>query len=384
MRLLTRSSATLALALCALTLRAQVRLEYSQASETLFREALARYDAGAYREAAIGFDRCIQEAPAGQRITAAYVMKGKSLFHVNENLDAAKTLKAFLAKFPTSVYTPDAELTLGLVYARIERYDESMDLLFSAFRRLGPSSPARLSGAIVTALDSIVDAHLGETTLNRYLSRAATSPERTYLLLKIAQKSVASENTVGASILLDSLSRYPLLPLFARRADDLRARISTASKVKIGALVPLMHSEEPSAAKDVGNEVYEGIQFAVEKYSRDVHARVSVALETRDTGREIPLATTGARDFADDKDLVAIIGPVFSPSVMAAATIANARGIPLITPTANANGIAATGKYVFQANPDYDARGRAMARYAVRRRNFRTLAVLAPTDTYAK
>ncbi|HUI63869.1 MAG TPA: ABC transporter substrate-binding protein [Bacteroidota bacterium] len=382
--MLTRISATLALAICALTLRAQVRLEYSESGETLFREALARYDAGAYREAAVGFDRCIQEAPTGQRITAAYVMKGKALFHVNENLEAAKTLKAFLAKFPMSAYAPDAELTLGLVYARIERYDESMELLFSAFRGLGPSSPPRLTAAIVAALDTIVDGHLGETTLNRYLSRAATTPERAYLLLKLAQKNVASENTVGASIILDSLSRYPLAPLFSRRADDLRARISTASKVKLGALVPLMRSAEPSAAKDVGNEVYEGILFAAEKYSHDVHARVSVTLETRDTERETQLAITGARELADDKDVVGIVGPVFSPSVMAAATVANARGIPLITPTANANGIAATGKFVFQANPDYDARGRAMALYAVRRRNFHTLAVLAPTDTYAK
>jgi ABC-type branched-subunit amino acid transport system substrate-binding protein len=75
-----------------------------------------------------------------------------------------------------------------------------------------------------------------------------------------------------------------------------------------------------------------------------------------------------------------VIGPIFSANALKAAAVANARSICLISPTANANGIAATGPYVFQANPDFEQRGRAMARYAVGTRGLKTLAILVSTE----
>lgn len=362
----------------------QVRLEFSQKNEAAFRAAVARYDSGFTREALVGFDRCITEFPAGHRVTAAYVMKGKALYRLGENLDAAKTLKAFLSRYPVSSYVPDAQLTLGLIYAKIERPEEAMEILLAAARALKPSSPPLLARRIEAAMDSTVDTRLGPAPLRRFLTQAVTPAERSYLWLKIAQREASAGNIVASVVALDSLAgRYPE-NRFGERAAELRARIIARSNVKLGVLLPLMKHGEPSPVRDVGNEVYEGVQFAVERYGLDSARRVTVTLETRDTERDPSLATGAARELADDRDVVGILGPVFSPEVTSAAAVANARGLPLVTPTANANGIAATGKYVFQANPDYDVRGRAMARYAVQQRGFRTLAVLAPSDTYAK
>jgi ABC-type branched-subunit amino acid transport system substrate-binding protein len=362
----------------------QVRMEYSENNEAVFREAVARYDSGLTREAIVGFDRCITEFPSGHRITAAYVMKAKALYRLGENLDAAKTLKTFLSRYPASSYAADAELTLGLIYRRIERPEEAMEMFLSAFRVQTPPSPPRLVRQIEAAMDSLVEARLGPAPLRRFLAGAVTPTERSYLWLKVAQREASAGNTVASGIALDSLTgRYPG-NRFGEQIAELRARITARSNVRLGVLLPLMKKGEPSPARDVGNEVYEGIQFALERYGLAPGRRITVTLETRDTERDPVLATAGARELADDKDVVGILGPVFSPEVTSAAAIANARGLPLVTPTANANGIAATGRYVFQANPDYDARGRAMARYAVQQRGFRTLAVLAPSDTYAK
>ena len=372
------------LLLASLPAAGQVRLEYSENNEAVFREAVARYDSGLVREAVVGFDRCITEFPSGHRITAAFVMKGKSLYRLGENLDAAKTMKAFLSRYPASSYVPDAELTLGLIYLRIERPEEAMEMFLAAFRAQVPPPPPRLALQIQAAMDSTADAYLGPAALRNLLTKAGTAPERSYLWLKIAQREASSGNTLGAGIALDSLAgRYPghryVVP-----AAELRARITAKSNVKLGVLLPLMKKGEPSSARETGVEVYEGVQFALERYGREPGRRITVTLETRDTERDPALATGGARELADSKDVVGILGPVFSPEVTSAAAVANARGLPLVTPTANANGIAATGKYVFQANPDYETRGRAMARYAVQQRGFRTLAVLAPSDTYAR
>ena len=360
----------------------QIRLEYSGNDESMFREAVARFDSGLIREAAVGFSRCITEYPAGHRITAAYVMKGKSLYRLGENLDAAKTLKEFLTRFPASTYVPDARLTLGLIYVRIERPEEAMEMFLAATR--APNPPPRLALEIDAAMDSTVDTRLGPAHLRRLLAVAGTAVERSYLWLKIAERESAAGNPVASAIALDSLTGRYGANRFAARAAELRARVAARSSVKLGALLPLMNRGEASSGRDVGNEVYEGIEYALEVYGRDPTRRISVTLETKDTERDPARAAAGARELADDRDVVGILGPVFSPEVTSAASVAAARGIPLVTPTANSNGIAAAGKYIFQANPDYDARGRAMARYAVEQRGFRTLAVLAPSDTYAK
>jgi len=370
--------------LLVLPLAAQVRLEYSANNELVFREALARFDSGLVREAAVGFDRCITEFPSGHRITAAYVMKGKSLYRLGENLEAAKTLKTFLARFPASTYVPDAELTLGLIYVKIERPEEGMEMFLAALRTLTPSAPPRLVAGIGAAMDSTVDTRLGAAPLRRFLAKAGIAAERSYLWLKIAQREASAGDPVAASVALDSLAgRYPGNP-FGAESAALRERLTARSSVKLGVLLPLMKKAEPSAAKEVGSEVFEGVQFALERYGRDPGRRITVTSETRDTERDPSLATAAARELADIPEVVGVVGPVFSPEVTSAAAVTNARGLPLVTPTANANGIAAIGKYVFQANPDYDARGRAMARYAVQQRGFRTLAVLAPSDTYAR
>jgi len=327
------------LLMASLPAASQVRLEFSQKNEAAFRAAVARYDSGFTREALVGFDRCITEFPAGHRVTAAYVMKGKALYRLGENLDAAKTLKAFLSRYPVSSYVPDAQLTLGLIYAKIERPEEAMEILLAAARALKPSSPPLLARRIEAAMDSTVDARLGPAPLRRFLTQAVTPAERSYLWLKIAQREASAGNIVASVVALDSLAgRYPE-NRFGERAAELRARIIARSNVKLGVLLPLMKHGEPSPVRDVGNEVYEGVQFAVERYGLDSARRVTVTLETRDTERDPSLATGAARELADDRDVVGILGPVFSPEVTSAAAVANARGLPLVTPTANANGI---------------------------------------------
>jgi len=363
---------------------AQVRVEYTEEAERQFRAAVMLYDAGVYRDAAFKFDRIIRDFPAGHRITAAFVMKGKAFYKAGENLEAAKAMKSFLSRFPSSGYAPDAEYVLGCVYNKIERHEEATEMLLSAYRRLTPSSPERLVGEIRAALDVTIDSLITLPLLRSYLSRAALEGERAYLWFKIAEKEAARENTVAAGIALDSLmTRYPS-QAYAARLTDLRSHVAARSSVKLGILLPLLRNSEPSAVKEVGNDVYDGVLYAIEQYGREPDVRVAVSLETRDTEREPRLATKGAQELCDDRDVLGIIGPVFSATVTSAAAVANARGVPLVTPTANANGLVVAGKYVFQANPDYDTRGRAMARYAVLTRGFRSVAVLAPVDAYGR
>jgi ABC-type branched-subunit amino acid transport system substrate-binding protein len=365
-------------------LRAQQPVEYSDDAETLFARGVKEFSAGADQAAAVTFGRVIAYHPRSQRVTAAYVMRGKALFRSGENLECAKVLKTFLGLYPASTYVPDADLMLGQVYERIGRHEEALQALLESRRLLTAESPRHLVHEIGAAIDSVVDRDFSPSALARFVRESQQPDERALLWLKIAEREIALQNVTAAAIALDSLTqRYGGSGLQPRMAA-LRSRIAMRSSIKLGVLLPLMRSSEPSAMKEIGNEVYDGILFAFEHYVADPSARVKVVLETRDTEREVSLAIRGMEDLASDKDVVGVIGPVFSATTLAAARVAATRGIPMITPTANANGIAAAGPTVFQANPDYETRGRVMARYAVADRKLSTLAVLAPRDSYGR
>ena len=364
--------------------RAQQTVEYSAKAEDLFTRALGLYTSGNFHQAGETFGRVITEYPSSHRITAAYVMKAKALYHADENYEAAKTAKAFLNLYPRSSYVADAQLVLGLIYCRIERYGEAVGAYLEAWRSLPDTGDARLRGDIKYSLDTTVDRHISRDSTYRLLQNGVRPEERAFFWSRIADKEATRENFVAASIALDSLVyRYPGM-VSKERLDLLRLRVSGKTSVKFGALVPLMKQSPPSAMKEIGNEVYEGILLAVEQFSTEPNNKVRVALETRDTERDTAVVSQSLQELAADNDVIGILGPVFSTTTLAAARGANARRLPIVTPTANTNGISATGPYVFQANPDYEARGRAMARYAVAVRKCTTVAVLAPSDSYGK
>jgi ABC-type branched-subunit amino acid transport system substrate-binding protein len=363
---------------------AQQRIEFSPVADQLFKEGVARYSSRQFREASALFDKLVKEYPFSHRVTAASVMKGKALYEVGENLECAKTLKAFLAAYPASSYGADARLTLGLVYDRIGRYKEASDEFLGAWRQVPQPAPAKLMKGILRALDSIIDRSMTVPTVERLAAESTTSQERAYLWLKVAEKEIDQENPRHAGIAVDTLMQRYGGGAFPERLAMVRVRLSGSSNIKLAALLPLMRKSEPSASKQVANDVYDGIVYAVEQYAKDPSVRIKVALETRDTERDPRVAVQRVQELAADNSIIGIIGPIFSATASAAAIPAQTGGVPLISPTANGNGIAAAGEYIFQANPDYETRGRAMARYAVGTLGVKTVATLAPSDAYGK
>jgi len=372
--------------LLAASVPAQEReIEYSDEAEALFQQAIGLYSAEDFREAAGVFDRIAGDPRLNQRTTASHVMKGKALLQAGQSLEAGKALRAFLVAYPSSSYGADAEYTIGLTLLRAHRFDSAVRSFLSAWRRVTPSDSASvLRDDLLTALDMLLDSTYNVLEIRDLIGATPGREQRTYLWLKIAEMHVASARLSSAETALDTLARYPPSSLFATRIAAVRARVERRSEVKLGALVPLMKSAEQSSVREIGEDILQGIQFAIDDYNADPAVKVKVVLDVRDTERDPLVATRMAQELTGDQEIVAVIGPVFSATASAVVGLANARGVPLITPTANSNGIAAVGPYIFQANPDYETRGRAMARYAVRKRGLRRFAVLSPIDTHSK
>ncbi len=352
--------------------------------EELFQHAVALYDQGQYRAAAEQFARLPVAYPASPRVTAAQIMQAKALFWLGENMESVKAARALLTTSPSSAYAADAHYVLGSVYFRIGRREESLREFSRAWELLPRPEPPRLRESLGSMVDTIAARYLTVSELERELAAGGPRDFRIRLLVNVAEKHVRAEDTRAARITLDTmLSTFPELQS-QPRVMRLLEQITERSDVKLGVLLPLMRNASPSAAKEIAGDVNDGIIYAVQLFANDPKNRIKVTLVTDDTERDPDRASNAVRAMASDIRIVGIIGPMFSSTTVPAARAAQEESIPLITPTANANGIAATGPFVFQANPDYDMRGRAMARYAVTKKGYKRLAVLAPSDAYGK
>lgn len=378
------------MAACALligALSAFVEAGYAQSSsvdgkqiEEKFAAAIRHYTTAGYKQASRIFEQIAREEQFNRRTTAAYVMLAKSQLYSGDGSAAEKTIKEFLRKFPASSYIADARYTLGLAALKQRNHEDGVQALLDA---MDSSPPPVLEGAILAVLDEAINSSLSVSELNDLRSQGGSMLRKEYLHVKLAEKlTLGNDFTAAAQVLQDIRTQYPR-PVFGERIVALERRLHEPRDVKIGVLLPLMRNAAASSReRETGSGLYEGVLLAMDQYSSSSTAKVT--LDVRDTQRDNAIVTAEAKRLASDPGVVAIIGPAFSSAAFAAAVVANESKIPLVTPTANATGLAATGPYVFQASPDLETRARAMAQHAVQTLNLRTFAVLSSSEQSSK
>ncbi len=357
---------------------------YSPVAESMFQRGVGEFDRGQYRAAIGVFDSVLAIEPPTQRESAASVMKAKSLYALSEYYDASKVARAFLSREPTSRYVADANLLLARIYLKIERYDEARQAALQAWRSIPQDPSTSLVRQVMAVVDTILLHHTPMSGLYDAVRYGVSGVERGHEWLLIAQREVDRGNVPAATVAIDSVTvRYSgIVPRDA--IDRLRMRLSGVATIKIGVLLPLFLKGSDSPVREIGNSTYDGVLAAYQAFVDKVGKSYQISLDARDSEHDTQVTTDMARALVRDSTVLAVVGPIYSNEAIAAARVAGANSVPLITPTANQNGIAALGPTIFQANPDFEQRGRAMARYAVQSLGAKVLAVLSPSDSYAK
>lgn len=346
--------------------------------ERLFVQAMRHFQAERFDSAAAGFMRAIREFPLHHRTTGAYIMAGKAYYRLGNFRESVRILKNLIDLYPASAYVADAHYSLGLDFFRMLRYDDAAEELVQAHRL---SSDALLRARAEKLLDNLAAEYLTVADLQLLLNAAPPQPLDVLLAVRLAERLMRTGDVRAARDLLLPIVELPAQVAFVDRAVDLLRRLQGSGVLKVGVVLPLMLKTSQPGQRDLGVEMYDGIKLAVEEYNERHLPKVSI--EVRDSERDPGAAARVVTELCSDDAVVAIMGPAFSNEAFAAAGIANARGVPLLTPTATANGIASIGPYVFQLNPDLDTRGRIMARYAVLN-GARTFAVLSPVEQIPK
>ncbi|HHT74198.1 MAG TPA: ABC transporter substrate-binding protein [Firmicutes bacterium] len=87
-------------------------------------------------------------------------------------------------------------------------------------------------------------------------------------------------------------------------------------------------------------------------------------------------AAQAARRLIDRENVAMILGPVITPCVMAVAPIAQAAGLPMLTPTGTGDQITSIGDYIFRGAYKDSFQGRIMAQFAAENLGIKEAAII--------
>lgn len=356
----------------------QDSLVFKPEAEREFVDAMRSFQAGRFDTASVLFTRVIKSYPRSHRATGALIMGAKAFYELKDYRESIRLLKNMLDLYPQSTYRDDAHYTLALDYCRTGRYEDAAS---ECLITLQTSHEKQLITRSEKLIEMLTSSYLTLPELQRLQSDAKSDEMKSLITIRIAEKLLHTGDIATAEEMLHTTALLPSKIKYVSEALAMLEQLENRG-MKIGVVLPLMLKAESPSTRALGVEFLEGIQLAVEEYNQKVPLKI--ILDVRDTERDPSIAARVVADLCTGEKVSAIIGPISSNEVFASAGIANERGVPLISPTATASGIAAIGLYIFQANPDYDTRGRDAALYAYNTLGARTFAVLAPTDVVGK
>lgn len=348
-------------------------------AEREFVDAMKLFKAGRFDSASVLFSRVNKNYPRSHRTTGAYIMGAKSLYELKDFRESIRLLKNLVDLYPHSAYVDDAHYTLALDYFRTGRYEDAASECITVLQTSQDKQLAARSGRLV---EMVTTSFLTLPELQMLQQDAQSDEMKSLVTTRIAEKLLHIGDIAAAAEMLHKVASLSPKIKYVSDALALLEQIENRGGMKIGVVLPLMLKAESPLTRALGVEFLEGIRLAVDEYNQKGHVKIS--LDVRDTERDQSKAERLVADLCADEKVAIIIGPISSNEVFASAGISNERGVPLITPTATANGIAAVGPFIFQANPDYDTRGRDAAAFAYNTLGARNFAVLAPTDVVGK
>lgn len=217
----------------------------------------------------------------------------------------------------------------------------------------------------------------------RLFTRAATEfgyNDRTTAAMLMAGKSAYADGNaeLAISTMTSFLRLYPN-SRYAEEAEAVRSRaLRTETEVepfKLGVILPAT-----GESGYLAQALFNGVRLAVDGYNNRAPA-TPVQLVFRDSeGSDI--GAQAAMGLVAREGVEVVIGPLFSQEALAAADIAERQRIVLLAPLATDREVAMGRRYVFQVNPTFEMRGRAMGRFVTRRLGMTRLAVVSGSDSY--
>ncbi len=334
--------------------------------------ARAATEAGATETAIEWYEKLLFYRPQFDRIAAARESYATLLLEAGRPKDAAEMLQSI---FDDGTADQD-QIRLGLLLAdALASAGEGLEALDIVVRMRGQSAltPAQ-RGLIDERAPSLADA-LDYESLQQAWNRSSDeawsfiAPAVGFRLAKMHYH--VRDYDASREVLEAYLSRYASGPYGSAARDfseRLEARFSINPK-KIGVLVPLSGRFKPFGERSLA-----AMKLAM-------GADSGYELVVRDSQADGNVATRAVEELVLEHNVVAIIGPLFSSSALAAAQKAEELSVPLIA-LSYRDGLPSTGPWVFRTGLTVEAQAKGLAKVAFEELGFTRFALMWPRSRY--
>ena len=350
--------------------------ESESMADERFERGMDHYQNAEYDSAAYYF--------SGIDTPEARLFSGKSYFALSEYPKAKNKLRQ-LTRDDDPRLRDEARYTLAMAEFQTRQYGKSLDNLYNLKSRPAYQNLHEDAG-------SLYDQIIGYLTTGQRHQAFLQSeyPRVQFDLLRYGldhmDKSEASElyqtlenyfhETMDTNMVAALSRRIDRLPEERRQADRFGG-VPEGIVYNIGILLPA--TESGSREWQIARSLYNGYLLAAEEFNRE-HNNKHVRLHhvaTSDTAltNKAAIAKMAWNYHAD-----AVIGPLFSDAAYEIRELAEYYQIPVIPPLANADTLNIGNPYLYQVNPTFESKGKAMARFAVNELELDTLAVITQSN----
>lgn len=345
----------------------------------------------------------------------AYFNVGLSWFGAGRYRDAAEYFDTVTAQYPLSDVYREALINSAICHYHLNAYDTAENKLNKALRRV--SEPG-LKAYIYFYKGALAEKkpYFGQAT-DFYATAERMAADQG--LVKQARQRIVRlfHNFLSEKELIDAAEKYKpqwpaklaleeLMRIYRQAGDGQRYNATKTEydilfapkrepgesekprsgdpeyrpeKIRIGVVLPL---SGPSAK--TGQEIVQGIQLAFNSFHSLIREK-NVQLIIRDSGSSPGGgAAELVEELAKDKDVLMILGPVFSDEFEKAADIASQWQVVTLSPSATAEGVTGLSQFLFRNSITNSLEARQMAEYAVSMLGLTRFAVIYPNDRYGR
>jgi ABC-type branched-subunit amino acid transport system substrate-binding protein/TolA-binding protein len=345
----------------------------SDRERAIFEKNLLLYTQGDYEQAEQNFALVITKLPDSPLLTTNYLMLVKSQYKVGNYTGTIDQGKSFLKKFPKSSYNDDILFVMGNAYFQLNRYrTAARNWIYS----LESTDDPRMEQKLETLVSRVVKFKMNDE--DREVLKTDISPsENGEMVLSIAWAEHEYKNGkdyAARERLTASLQKYPDSK-YSKKAEKLLASSGHQFSVneRLALLLPLSGFN-----KDVGEAILEGAKLALEEYNNQHN--ISLEISVKDYGQELTTALKAFKDLAQNKNILAVVGPLENDISAACAAISHYEQLPLLSPTATENDLVNFSDYFFQINTPVDVGAESIATYAIDSLKIARFATFAPID----
>ena len=343
--------------------------------DSVFALALQDYDDGRFVEARWAFESLTNNLPRSSPLRpASQLMWARSLYRLGD-YRAAESAVLPLAQetgsgAPNPAFAAHGQYLLGLVWWRTGRYADAIRNLHAVSGSPVVSETTKrdarlLSLASVARVEQVNFAEFD--TSQAAFVRDALQLNRAIALFNASQMT-------AARLVLEQLQRISQDTPFASEVAALLADVKSYERTEIRLAVVTPLSGEDSTS---GAALLDGVRFAFERLAPPGLS----PLVTKSAATQVE-TIHAVEGFARDTTVLAVIGPLTTENSIVAGAVANAMGLPLVTPTASGEGVCGIGDNIFQINLTARAQGAFLASVVADSLRAQAVAILSTYDPH--